>query len=72
MTSKEFMRWILKSRDIHLVIGPSFGWHSAFKDQASGMLSLSKMTFTHITIQIMLAESIYRVGCELKNHPFVK
>lgn len=58
--------------DVHLVIGPSFGFHPDFYTRAKKMISFSNLTFTHALAQTMCAESIYRAACTLKNHPFVK
>ena len=71
MTSKELTRWLFKE-DRNLVVGPAVGFHPLFVEKARGRISLSKLTFTHSLAQTMLAESLYRSVCELKNHPFVK
>ena len=71
MSSDEFCTWCFKGDRI-LVIGPAIGFHSEFKEKAQGSISLSDLTFTHNLAHVMLAESIYRSACMLKNHPFVK
>ena len=72
LSSKQFYEWCFKSSERHLVIGPAVGFHPEFKERAKGMISLSALTFTHGLAQAMLAESVYRSACMLKNHPFVK
>jgi len=71
MTSESLAEWLFKA-DRHLVIGPAIGFHDEFYRRAESQLSLSTLTFTHGLAQLMLAESIYRSACILKNHPFVK
>ncbi len=73
MTSEDFYRFCFQgSPDRHFVVGPAAGFPPAFRQRASMKLSLSRLTFTHGTAQLMLAESLYRSVCILKNHPFVK
>lgn len=71
-SSPEFSRFLFKESDRHLVVGPAVGFHPEMRKKASGMISLSTLTMTHALAQTLLAESIYRSVCELKNHPFVK
>jgi 23S rRNA (pseudouridine1915-N3)-methyltransferase len=69
--SKSFYDWCFKTSR-HVVIGPGVGFHPEFRERALGAISLSRLTFTHGLAQTILAESIYRSVCMLKNHPFVK
>jgi len=71
MNSQDFYGWCFKG-DRLLVIGPAIGFHPEFKQKAQGIISLSDLTFTHNLAHLMLAETIYRSACMLKNHPFVK
>jgi 23S rRNA (pseudouridine1915-N3)-methyltransferase len=71
LSSEKLTDWIFKA-DRHLVVGPAIGFHPAFFEKADDKLSMSNLTFTHGLAQLMLAESIYRCACILKNHPFVK
>jgi 23S rRNA (pseudouridine1915-N3)-methyltransferase len=71
-TSHELSRWMLGSESRHLVIGPAIGFHPEFFARASAKISLSSLTLTHQLAHVVLAESIYRSACILKNHPFVK
>lgn len=77
VTSQEFYELCFQknnatSSKLHLVIGPAIGFHEEFFKRASQKISLSSLTFTHELAQIVLAESLYRASCQLKNHPFVK
>lgn len=71
MNSETLADWLFKA-DRHLVVGPAIGFHPDFLARAQDKISLSHLTFTHGLAQLMLAESIYRSACILKNHPFVK
>jgi len=42
------------------VIGGPFGLDQTVKEHADGVLSLSKMTFSHEMAQLFLVEQIYR------------
>lgn len=72
MSSEDLATWLFKSGDRHFVIGPAIGFHPDFYQRAESKISLSKLTFTHALAQVILAESLYRSACILKNHPFVK
>lgn len=72
MTDLEFYHWLFKEADRHLVVGPAIGFSESFEKEAEGSLSLSPLTLTHALAQTVLAESLYRAVCRLKNHPFVK
>ncbi len=71
-SDKDFYDWLFKGPDRHLVIGPAIGVHSEFKKKAKGSISLSSLTLTHGLAQIVLAETLFRAVCRLKNHPFIK
>ena len=62
--SVEFARWIEKkqsaSRDLVFVIGGPFGFSEDVYRRADGLLSLSRMTFSHQMIRLLFAEQLYR------------
>jgi 23S rRNA pseudoU1915 N3-methylase RlmH len=68
----EFYDFCFSKSERHFVVGPSFGFHSSFYDKMEARISLSSLTLTHGLAQLVLAESLYRVACRLKNHPFIK
>lgn len=72
MDSKAFYAWCFRGGNQHLLIGPAVGFHKQFFERAESKISLSSLTLTHELAQVVLAESIYRSACMLKNHPFVK
>jgi len=72
MNSDEFYRLLFQASERHLVVGPAVGFHEDFFSKARESISLSPLTLTHGTAQLVLAEALYRAACQLKNHPFVK
>ncbi|MGA0163432.1 MAG: 23S rRNA (pseudouridine(1915)-N(3))-methyltransferase RlmH [Bdellovibrionota bacterium] len=72
LSDDEFYDFCFSKSERHFVVGPSFGFHSSFYEKMETSLSLSSLTLTHGLAQLVLAESLYRVACRLKNHPFVK
>lgn len=74
-TSQEFAQFIEDRKnqgDSHLVflIGPPDGFQTDIASELT--LSLSKMTFSHQTIRLILAEQIYRASSTLEGKPFAK
>ena len=74
MRSVEFAQWIhqkqMNSRRLLLIIGGPYGFSSDVKKRANGEISLSKMTFSHQMIRLLLVEQIYRAHTILKNEPY--
>ena len=56
---------------IFFVGGPN-GIDSTIKHLAQEQLSLSKMTFSHSIVRLMVAEQIYRAWSILQGHPYHK
>jgi len=42
------------------VVGGAYGFDQSIKEKAQGLLSLSKMTFSHQLIRLLFAEQLYR------------
>lgn len=73
--SVEFAAFLQKimnsgSRELVFVVGGAYGVAARVKQQVHHQLSLSKMTFTHQFIRLMLAEQLYRAMTILKNEPY--
>lgn len=73
-TSSGFAQFITKSmnsgKDINFVIGGAFGFDSAFKEKADGLISMSKMTTTHQLIRLIFTEQLYRAFSIIENLPY--
>jgi 23S rRNA (pseudouridine1915-N3)-methyltransferase len=65
MRSVEFASFLNKqflsgSKNLVFVVGGPFGFDPALKKQASSILSLSKMTFSHQMVRLFFTEQLYR------------
>lgn len=58
------------ARDIHFVIGPTEGHPVEWKQRASRLISLSRLTFPHELVRAMLCEQIYRALTLSAGHPY--
>lgn len=75
MSSKEFSAYLQKhmnrsTKDLIFVAGGPYGFHPDIKKQAQGMISLSRMTFSHQLIRLIFAEQLYRAFTILNNEPY--
>lgn len=75
MTSKGFADYIERhqnqsTRHIVLLIGGAFGHHQIIRDRAQGLISLSKMTFSHQMIRLFLLEQVYRAFTIIRNEKY--
>ncbi|MBP5476781.1 MAG: 23S rRNA (pseudouridine(1915)-N(3))-methyltransferase RlmH [Paludibacteraceae bacterium] len=74
LRSVEFARWMEKkqsaSRDLVFVIGGPFGFSQEVYDRADGLLSLSRMTFSHQMIRLLFAEQLYRAMTILRGEKY--
>ncbi len=74
-SSVEFAGFLQKSmnagtRELFFIIGGAYGVAESVKQKADMILSLSRMTFTHQVIRLLLAEQVYRAMTILKNEPY--
>jgi len=65
MKSTEFASFLNKqflsgSKNLVFVVGGPFGFDPSLKKQASSILSLSRMTFSHQMVRLFFAEQLYR------------
>ncbi|MBQ3174656.1 MAG: 23S rRNA (pseudouridine(1915)-N(3))-methyltransferase RlmH [Bacteroidales bacterium] len=74
-TSENWARHLEKkmtygARDIVFVIGGAYGFSQEVYSRANGMLSLSKMTFSHQIIRLIFLEQLYRAFTIIKGEPY--
>jgi 23S rRNA (pseudouridine1915-N3)-methyltransferase len=58
--------------NIAFIIGGAFGLSQDIKKRANILMSLSKLTFPHLMVRIILIEQIYRASTIIFNHPYHK
>ena len=72
--SIEFADFIQKKmnsgRDVVFVVGGPYGFTQEVYDRADGMVSLSKMTFSHQMIRLLFVEQLYRACTIIKHEPY--
>lgn len=61
---------MLQGNDIVFLIGGAYGFHRALKERARHRLSLSKMTFNHQIVRLIVLEQLYRAMTILRNEPY--
>jgi 23S rRNA (pseudouridine1915-N3)-methyltransferase len=62
--------WQQQSRDIAIIIGGPDGVSGELLTAASQRLSLSRLTFPHPLVRVILLEQLYRAWSILNNHPY--
>lgn len=62
--------WQQDGRHIDLLVGGPDGLAPACLARANEKWSLSRLTFPHILIRLIVAEQIYRAFSILQNHPY--
>lgn len=75
MSSTELSAFMQKNmnsgiKELVFIIGGAYGVSESIRQLANLSLSLSKMTFTHQFIRMMLAEQLYRAMTILRNEPY--
>jgi 23S rRNA (pseudouridine1915-N3)-methyltransferase len=74
LRSVELAAWLEKKQvstnRLMLCIGGPYGFSKAVYDRADEMLSLSKMTFSHQMVRLILTEQIYRACTIIKGEPY--
>jgi 23S rRNA (pseudouridine1915-N3)-methyltransferase len=74
-TSVELAAWFEKkmnagNKELTLIIGGPYGFSENVKAKANQSLSLSKLTFSHQMVRIILLEQIYRAFTIIKGEPY--
>ena len=74
LRSIELAAWLEKKQvstnRLVLCIGGPYGFSKAVYDRGDEMLSLSKMTFSHQMVRLILTEQIYRACTIIKGEPY--
>ena len=74
MTSMEMAAWLQQkqqtARRLVFVIGGPYGFSQAVYQRANDKLSLSRMTFSHQMVRMIITEQIYRACTIIKGEPY--
>ena len=63
-------RWLQWGRELVFVVGGPDGLSEDCIKRADYHWSLSKLTFPHSLVRVMVAEQIYRAWTLIRNHPY--
>lgn len=68
--STAMSHWLAEGRDIALLVGGADGLSTECLNSANSKWSLSKLTYPHPLVRVILAEQLYRAWSLLNNHPY--
>lgn len=72
LLAENFKDWQMDTKNIYFLIGGPDGLSDECLQAAHATWSLSKLTFPHFVVRLILAEQIYRAWSVLHNHPYHK
>lgn len=70
--SKKFEAWQYDYKQVQFLVGGPDGLSEECLSTAHESWALSRLTFPHFIVRILLAEQIYRAWSVLNNHPYHK
>ncbi|GAB4224563.1 MAG: 23S rRNA (pseudouridine(1915)-N(3))-methyltransferase RlmH [Francisella sp.] len=70
--AEKMQNWRLNTSNVVILIGGPDGIDKSIKDIAKEKISISKMTFPHHLVRIIIAEQLYRAYTILEGHPYHK
>ena len=68
--AQAMQRWLENGQSVSLMVGGPEGLADEVKQLARESWSLSKLTFPHPLVRIVVAEQLYRAWSILHNHPY--
>lgn len=63
-------RWLTSGRQVALLVGGADGLSSQCLARADQTWSLSRLTFPHGLVRVVVAEQIYRAWSVMHGHPY--
>jgi len=63
-------RWLASGQNVALLVGGPEGLSDSVREQAHESWSLSRLTFPHPLVRIVVAEQLYRAWSILQQHPY--
>ncbi|HNQ12678.1 MAG TPA: 23S rRNA (pseudouridine(1915)-N(3))-methyltransferase RlmH [Bacteroidia bacterium] len=70
LSSKLNQYRLQSKKSVLILIGGSYGFDESIKSKANETWSLSKLTFPHKLVRLILAEQIYRAFTIINNEPY--
>ncbi len=68
--ARKLGNWRMRGGDVVLLVGGADGLAPACHERANEVISLSKLTFPHGLVRIIVAEQLYRAWTLLTGHPY--
>ncbi|MCG2634215.1 MAG: 23S rRNA (pseudouridine(1915)-N(3))-methyltransferase RlmH [Gammaproteobacteria bacterium] len=68
--SRQMKAWLQGGRDMVLLVGGADGFAPEVLQRASSTWSLSRLTYAHPLVRVVLAEQLYRAWSVLQNRPY--
>lgn len=68
--SSAMKQWLENGKNVALMVGGPEGLSDSVRDLSSESWSLSRLTFPHPIVRILVAEQLYRAWSLLNNHPY--
>ncbi|MFM8490937.1 MAG: 23S rRNA (pseudouridine(1915)-N(3))-methyltransferase RlmH [Candidatus Methylopumilus sp.] len=68
--AQKLKHWSEHFKHITFIIGGADGVHEDILHKANFIWSLSKLTFPHAFVRVLIAEQLYRAQSILENHPY--
>jgi 23S rRNA (pseudouridine1915-N3)-methyltransferase len=68
--AQDLRRWLENGRNVALLVGGPDGLFPACLQRADQIRSLSRLTFPHPIVRVIVAEQVYRAWSILQNHPY--
>jgi 23S rRNA (pseudouridine1915-N3)-methyltransferase len=66
----EMKGWLERHPDVAILIGGADGLSDACRERANHLWSLSRLTFPHAMVRVLLVEQLYRAWTILQGHPY--
>lgn len=68
--AKQLAKWQMEGRDVNFIVGGADGLHQDIKQLADVRWSLSRLTFPHQLVRVIVVEQLYRAYSLLHKHPY--
>lgn len=68
--AEKLAEWMQGGRDVALLVGGPDGLSAECLARSQDRWSLSRLTFPHMLVRVVVAEQIYRAWTILQNHPY--